>query len=167
MTATRFPLFTAWLLALLLGGCSTFNRDWNRMEQLALAGPVEEAPSAGPLDAMLGRWEGTWQSDSNGHHGALRCIITLSDDAESDVHARFRARYGSIMVFEYAMPMVVECDGDTCRFAASADLGRLAGGVYDYQGAVTGDVFTATYQCKSDRGTFEMRRVRVGSETGS
>lgn len=116
---------------------------------------------------LPGRWKGEWRSDSNGHHGELRCIIT--EDESGTLHARYRARYGWFFTFEYDMPMTAERIADdekggrAYRFSASADLGWLAGGVYAYEGTVRGDVFHSTYTSSGDRGTFEMRRVRRAS----
>lgn len=129
-----------------LAGCSTFNRDWKAMEQ-------EPVPSTG----MEGRWEGTWRSDASGHDGALRCIITRKED--ESLFARYHAKYGGFLTFEYDMPMTVQRDGETYRFTAEADLGWLAGGIYEYDGTVVGDDFTSTYKSKSDHGTFLMRHV--------
>ncbi len=149
--------------AISLQGCSTFNRDWNHMESTAAA----ERGSQPMLTGLSGRWKGTWRSNSNGHHGELRCIIT--EDESGSLRARYRARYGWFFTFEYDMPMTAERIAGTekrseaYRFSASADLGWLAGGVYAYEGTVTGDVFHSTYTSSGDHGTFEMRRVRADS----
>jgi len=148
-----------------LGGCSSFNRDWNRMERIALAETEPMQTPSGPLAGMLGRWQGEWRSDANGHHGKLRCIITRGDGA--DLHARYRARYGWFFTFDYDMPMAVEHHGATYHFSASADLGWLAGGEYQYDGTVTGDTFHATYESSGDHGTFEMTRVVPDEQNGS
>jgi hypothetical protein len=132
---------------LFMAGCSTFERDWNAMS-------TDPAGEVG----MEGRWEGTWQSDENGHNGGLRCIITADED--DTLTARYHATYGSIFTFEYEMPMVVRREGDVYHFAAEADLGWLAGGVYEYAGTVHGDAFESTYDCKRDHGTFRMERAR-------
>ena len=137
-------------------GCSTFNHDWKLLASEPLT-PEPDDPHAG----LLGRWQGEWRSDSNGHHGGLRCIIErdATDEHTGDLHARFRATYGWCFVFEYAMPMEAEVEGDSYRFSASADLGWLAGGVYQYNGTVEGDAFHATYESRGDHGVFEMTRV--------
>lgn len=40
------------------------------------------------------------------------------------------------------------------------DLGKLAGGNYHYSGHATIDEFRCTYECKYDRGTFELFPVK-------
>jgi hypothetical protein len=128
----------------LLAGCSAFEREWEG--EVAVGGT-----------GLEGRWEGTWQSDVNGHNGGLRCIIASDEDGAYE--AWYHATYGGFFTFEYKMPMEVELEGDTSSFSATADLGWLAGGIYEYIGKVVGDEYTATYKCKRDQGTFEMARV--------
>ncbi|MCZ6835030.1 MAG: hypothetical protein O7G85_04580 [Planctomycetota bacterium] len=149
-----------------LGGCSTFNRDWNALEQppelppeLGHESASLQTPDEQPVqpDGIEGRWEGTWSSEANGHHGGLRCIISR-DDQETLI-ARYHATYGWCFTFEYSMPMEVDESGETIRFSAQADLGWLAGGQYEYEGTIIGDAFSSTYECKRDHGIFEMKRV--------
>jgi hypothetical protein len=139
------PILLVWSSSL-LAGCSTFNRDWEAMDQAAeVASGIED------------RWEGTWLSDANGHTGALRCI--LATDEVGTLNARYRARYGGCFSFEYTVPMAVWRDGEVYRFSGEADLGLLAGGRYEYEGTVVGDAFTSTYTSARDHGTFQMTRV--------
>lgn len=134
-----------------LVGCSTFERDWNAVAELASTHATADA-------GITGRWRGIWRSDANGHHGGLRCIITTTDDG--GLHARYHATYARVLTFEYDMPMTVEHDGATSRFAADADLGWLAGGRYEYVGTVVGDAFHATYESAKDHGIFKLRRAQ-------
>lgn len=131
-------------------GCSTFQRDWDGLVQDP---GVETSVKTG----LAGQWEGTWLSDANGHGGGLRCII--APDETGTLIARYHATYGGFLTFEYDMPMRVQKDGDTYRFASEADLGWLAGGRYKYEGTVVGDEFLSTYRSKGDHGTFRMQRV--------
>ena len=132
------------ILALGLTGCA-FNRDFKE----ALKKPVS------PGD-ITGAWEGTWKSDSNGHNGRLRCILTKT--SEENYQARYRANYKKILSFEYTVPLTAARDGSSYRFEGSADLGKLAGGVYTYKGAASAGTFISTYDSKYDHGTFEMSR---------
>lgn len=141
----RYRYSIALIVAALLAGCSTFNRDWKAMASEPIPGGVD------------GRWDGRWSSDASGHDGALRCIV--STDEAGATTARYRATYAGILSYEYSVPMVIERDGALHRFAAEADLGWLAGGVYEYEGTISGDAFHATYSCSRDHGTFEMQRV--------
>ena len=134
----------------ILGGCSTFDRDWEAMVQ-------SDAGETG----LEGLWDGTWLSDASRHTGGLRCI--LSKDEEGTLQTRYHATWGCCFTFEYTVPVAATHDGDTSRFHGEADLGWFAGGLYKYDGHVTGDRFSSTYSCKRDHGTFQMTRV-VGAE---
>jgi len=132
-------------LALLVCGCSSFNRDWKRAGQ-----------HPAPTDAITGRWEGRWLSEVNAHTGKLRCLITHQTN---DVYAaRFRASYMTILRFSYTVPLTVTASNAVWQFHGEEDLGAPAGGVYHYVGSATATNFHSTYDSKYDRGTFEMRR---------
>ncbi len=134
-------------LALLTFGCSTFERDWKR----AAVMPI---PAAG----IEGRWEGTWLSDYNSHNDVLRCLITRGTNG---VHqARFHAKYEKVFSFEYKVDLQVESSGSGYKFTGAADLGWLAGGLYQYVGEATLTNFFSTYRCKYDHGTFRMTRPK-------
>lgn len=107
---------------------------------------------------MEGRWDGSWRSDSNGHHGSLRCVIQRGDDQA--YRARFRARYAGLLSFGYTVSLTATNDAPGhWRFRGEADLGRLAGGVYQYEGEVREDAFKSSYRSSGDHGVFEMNRV--------
>lgn len=131
---------------LALAGCSSFNKEWRQAAESTLGS-----------GELAGAWEGRWISDVNGHHGNLRCIMTQT--ATNRYDARFRAKYKKILSFEYTVPLRVAQDGSSYRFEGSADLGKLAGGLYTYQGAASAGTFFSTYDSKSDHGKFDMRRV--------
>ncbi len=142
MKATRLSI----TLALgILTGCSTFNRDWNE----------EPARVIIPTD-ISGHWQGSWRSEVNGHHGALRCIVRQED--EHHYQARYRAIYGKIFSFEYTVPITVERSRDLFTFKGEANLGKLAGGIYDYEGTASPTNFYSTYRSKYDHGVFQMTR---------
>ncbi len=139
---------SGWLvgaLALLLCGCSSFNRAWNRAGQTAT-----------PADSIAGRWEGSWLSDVNGHHGKLRCLIAVQTNSEYT--ARFRATYGGFLNFSYTVPLAVKTHEGGWEFTGEEDLGTMAGGVYRYVGTATPTNFHSTYESKYDHGTFELVR---------
>ena len=133
-------------LALLLAGCSSFNRDWNK------AGVVP-----GSSDSIAGRWDGRWLSTANGHEGKLRCLITRQTN--DVLSARFQATYKRVLRFSYTVPLTVTRTNDLWQFHGSADLGALAGGIYHYQGTASSTSFHSAYASKFDAGNFEMRRV--------
>lgn len=130
---------------LALCGCSTFNRDWRR----AAAQPAAPA-------SVEGRWEGRWLSGVNGHKGKLRCLLTRGN--QEWFQARFRATYGGIFRFSYTVPLALQAHDIGWELSGEADLGKLAGGNYYYEGRVTPTNFASTYRSKYDHGTFELRR---------
>lgn len=142
----RAGALCAVFLALLLCGCSSFNREWRRA-----------AGKPAPANALEGRWEGRWLSDVNGHTGNLRCLITRVDDAHC--RARFRATYRQVLRFSYTVPLAVQPHYDGWEFSGEENLGWLAGGVYYYEGRANATNFFSTYHCKYDHGTFELHRL--------
>ncbi len=131
------------LLTLAASGCSSFHHDW-------------KAAAASPLPDIQGRWEGAWSSETNGHHGRLRCLLTKT--AEGQYLARFHANYKTILSFGYAVPLAVQEANGVYQFQGDSDLGRLAGGFYHYEGQATPTNFFSTYRAKADGGTFQMKR---------
>lgn len=133
------------IFALLVSGCSSFNRAWKSAGR-------EPAPS----NSIAGRWEGRWRSDVNAHTGKLRCLI--SHQTNDLYAARFRATYRKVLNFSYTVPLRVEQGELVWNFHGTEDLGALAGGVYRYTGTASTTNFHATYDSKYDRGIFEMTR---------
>ena len=105
---------------------------------------------------MLGRWEGRWISHTNGHNGALRCIIKPATNGLSLAH--FRATYLKVARFSYTVPLEVTASDGVWHFRGKEDLGAMAGGVYHYDGSATATNFEATYTSKYDGGVFELHR---------
>jgi len=131
---------------LLAGGCSSFNRDWK-----------EAADQS--FDGMEGRWIGRWHSDYNQHNGVLRCLITKREG--NTYHTRFHAKYkwGILTVsYPYDMDMTLTPQGDTYKFTGQANLGKLAGGLYHYDGNGTIRRIDINYRADKDHGTFQLQR---------
>jgi hypothetical protein len=126
-------------------GCSTFNRDWH-------------AAATNPTSAndITGRWQGEWRSNVNGHHGRLRCVV--QKQTESEYRAHFKAVYWKVLRFSYAAVLRGQRTNDTFQFHGEADLGKVAGGVYEYEGTATSARFSSTYRSRYDHGVFEMNR---------
>jgi hypothetical protein len=127
------------VLAAFVSNASEFKRRWKE-------------PATG--DGFPRRWEGQWISESNGHHGALRCILAQSSPTE--YAATFHAVYAGILRVCYTVPLHGQRAGDALKLEGDTDLGRLAGGTYHYSGEATGRMFRCAYQCEYDHGTFEM-----------
>jgi len=116
-----------------------------------------------PADSIAGRWQGTWQSNHNGHSGGLRCII--SDITADQFKADFKASYGWLFTFTYTATMRVTAGSSRpasgpayVYFKGEEDLGWLAGGLYQYDGKVGPTLFFCNYKSGGDHGTFQMTR---------
>ena len=147
----RRPLIIALLLAVVLphsGGCrSQFQEDWKRSA-------IAEDGSAG--DHLAGRWTGSWKSDKSGHSGGLRCIVRRVN--ADTYHAKFDATYALFIRFGYDMNMTADVQDEVTYVAGEADLGKKAGGVYEYEGQADGRKFRLNYRTKKDYGHFTMKR---------
>lgn len=131
------------LLLATLTGCSSFNRDWKKA-------------AVSPTGNIQGRWEGTWNSQANGHSGKLRCLLErLSEDS---YRARFDSTYKKILHFKSTVVLNGSVTNDIFHFNGEAKLPWWAGGIYDYEGKVSATDFFSTYKCKYDHGTFQMTR---------
>lgn len=143
----RYLLIPAFVLV--WTGCSSFHRDWNG----ALTRPS-------PAQTMEGPWAGEWRSDATGHHGRLRCLVSRGTNASWQ--ARFHATYKALKIlpltFGYTVSLTVDQTQDRFVFHGEEDLGKLAGGLYRYEGEATAETFFSTYQCQYDHGTFQMTR---------
>jgi len=133
---------------LLLCGCCSFNRAWNK------AGRTPPPPA----DSIEGRWEGRWLSDVNGHTGRLRCVLTRGGNNTNTYTAHFRATYWKIFRYSYKADFPFEPREGVWHFLGDKNLGWLAGGVYHYEGRVSPTNFYSTYRSKYDHGVFEMTR---------
>ncbi|HIL72382.1 MAG TPA: hypothetical protein EYG38_21300, partial [Verrucomicrobia bacterium] len=143
---TGFWILTACLSVMLFGGCSTFHRDW------------KQAVSLTNEDSLEGAWKGDWESGKNGHHGKLKCILSPIDGS-SDYRARYRAHYFAILRFEHSARLSLSAVEDAAQPSKSsyniqgeADLGRLAGGVYRYEGKIINGSFEMEYRSSYDHG---------------
>ena len=135
----------AFLLLLAVCGCSSFNRDWRRA-----------ASQTTDPNLPQGRWEGSWDSDVTKHHGNLRCLMIA--DSNSVYRARFRATYGGILHFSYTARFEMQPHFDGWEFNGEADLGKLAGGMYYYEGRANSTNLLSTYRSKYDHGRFDLQR---------
>jgi len=135
------------LLCLLLAtGCSSFRSDWH-----------DAACFDCQTVGLEGRWEGTWCSHVNGHHGKLKAIITKQ--SENCYYAQFRATYAKVLPFGFDTPLsVTESDG-IYHLEGQADLGWLAGGTFNCCGSANACELESGYCAPNDHGAFSLRRV--------
>jgi hypothetical protein len=133
------------ILVLFGAGCSSFHDKWRSAQTEPL-----------PSNDISGPWEGRWVSDKNQHTGRLRCVMSPAGEGAYDAH--FHAVYWKIFRAAYHVPLSARREGDHLVFSGESDLGKLAGGVYTYEGKATTEHFDAKYRSKYDHGRFQMKR---------
>lgn len=153
-TLTRLAL-CAFVLTLLPSCGSDFRSAWKK------------APAA---HGATGKWEGTWLSAANGHHGKLRCVVAepgallaaskLQPNAVPHTF-HYRATWMKILSGSYTAVHNVQKQKDgTYVFKGEHKMPDWAGGLYHYEGTIKDDEFKANYRCSMDHGTYTMKRVR-------
>jgi len=151
----------AFAAILMLSSCSAgFNREWRR----ALA----DGGGTGRHE-FTGAWQGTWRSEVNGHHGDLRCIVSLvgrdgsaegSDPHRAGQTARFHyhATFMKSLSATYDVTHQVFRTKDGFTFSGDQELSGMGGGLYHYEGRGTPEHFSATFRSAADHGVFELKR---------
>jgi len=140
----KFSVFAA--ISLTLTACGGFRSEWNN-------------PANHSETGVVGRWQGEWKSNVNGHAGQLRCIVTeLPEPARYYFH--YHAVWAKILRASYQLEcQASEVSFGVWEFEGSKDLGSVLG-TYAFDGRIEEDVFAATYSGGFDEGTFQMERVR-------
>ena len=101
----------------------------------------------------------SWAPVSSSTCFAMAASAVLTKAGPEIYHAHFFAWYKRVLTFSYATDLRVERrDGETVFFRGQSDLGKLAGGVYRYEGHASPGDFFSTYTSKYDVGTFTLRR---------
>lgn len=134
------------VLAALFNNRADFQRRWN-----------DPASQPKTNSGLTGRWQGEWVSQSNGHRGALKCLLTKTEAGE--YQATFHAVYARFLSVCYSVPLQGQQSGEKLKLEGQADLGQLAGGIYHYEGEADETAFNCTYRCAYDHGTFHLRKA--------
>jgi hypothetical protein len=129
-----------------IAGCTPFS---NFRQQCACAA---RRPAVDPA----GCWAGSWQACTSSHKGCLDAIITNCDNTQFNV--RFHATFFKVFSYEYEITLTAYEQDGVWHFHGQKDLGKLAGGMYYYDGTVTATDFRATYRTCKDNGVFVMCR---------
>jgi hypothetical protein len=145
------------LILAVLPSCSlSFKKAWKNAP-----GPTfgfSEKGCSTDYPPVCGRWEGTWLSAANGHHGRLRAVVT--EDGPS--HAfHYHATWAGFLSGSFKAPhKVTKQKNGTHTFEGDHRMPDWAGGNYHYAGTIKGDDFNACYESTKDKGTFTMKRVK-------
>lgn len=105
------------------------------------------------------RWQGQWVSQANGHRGELKCLLTKA--GPDQYQATFYAVFAKFLSVAYTVPLHGRRDGAKLRLEGQADLGKLAGGIYHYDGEMDDASFLCAYRCAYDHGMFQLAPVRL------
>jgi hypothetical protein len=135
------------LLAAVFNDRSAFDRLWR-----------ENQAGRDQMERLSVRWHGEWTSEVNNHRGELRCL--LRRDSPTQMEARFSAVFARWLRVCYTVLLKTEASNNSLRLNGEADLGMLAGGIYEYEGELNRDRFECTYRCKYDHGIFRLKPLR-------
>ncbi len=128
-------------LAAIFSNPAHFRRRWQKYRA---GGGVE--------NLLKGRWLGSWVSEVNGHHGELKCL--LIPNGPHSYCASFYATYAKRLRVCYDVVLHARVLEGKVRLEGEANLGKLGGGVYHYEGEATAKELNCTYRCKFDAGRF-------------
>ncbi len=155
-------LFTSIFVVSVLASCASarFEKDW----KTAVADQ-----SSGKGDPVSGPWAGSWTTETNGHTGKLRCLVTPLHDAacqetngkklDDQYRFRYHATWGKIFQGGYTADYDVKKSGSGYQVTGSKDLGPF--GEFKHDGKIQGDQFNATYEStKGDKGGFYLNRPK-------
>jgi hypothetical protein len=85
----------------------------------------------------------------------------VSKQSPQEYRFLYRATWKKILHGTYAVIEDVQREGDVFTMRGQADLGKLYGGRYEYEGTATPTNFFSTYRSKIDHGTFRMTRPEL------
>lgn len=108
-----------------------------------------------PLHAAepLGRWRGSWTSQSTGHRGPLRARVRAVD--ANTYRALFAGRFAGVIPFVYPATLK-RVPGSSACFQTSTRLPLL--GEYRMTAHVSPQRFYARYSSARDHGVFDLSR---------
>lgn len=128
----------------LTANCRNFSQRW-------------QAAGGGGEGGVPRRWIGEWKSEATGHHGALRCVVEPVGATRWRMH--FRAEYSGILRACYSTDFNVVPESGRWTFEGAFDLGRLAGGRFEYGGHARPEEMICSYRSSRDHGEFRLTPV--------
>jgi len=91
-----------------------------------------------------------------GHHGTLNCVV--SKETAEKYRFLYRATWKKLLHGTYSVMEDVRREGNTFKMRGGADLGKMYGGHYEYEGEATPTNFISSYRASKDHGQFKMTR---------
>ncbi len=137
-------------MSLALSSCTSFDRQW--AESLRSGSSDSAAPT--------GCWTGRWKSESTGHTGQLRCIISADSRDTRACHCLYHATWGKLLSGSFRVDAKLDKrSAQEWKIRGQRDLGVLLGGTFTQEGIISQDQFRSHYNSKLDHGVLEMTRV--------
>ena len=132
------------VITLFQTGCLTYHTSWKKPE------PRHD-------DHIVGRWQGAWLSEHNGHKGKLRAVATHK---EGNIYRfQFGATFMLLLTASYDVDFTILPGDNFDILSGEAELPGYMGGLYNYEGKIENGKFTAKYKSKLDHGIFEMSKI--------
>jgi len=148
MKLARFLLVLLTLSFLANCASARFEKDW----KTAVAGFESET-----TDPVSGPWTGKWTTETNGHTGDLRCLVSPAKASDDAYQFRYHATWSKIFKGGYTTEYDVKKSGSGYTVKGSKDLGIF--GDFSHDGKIKGDTFNAQYESSTgDKGGFFMKR---------
>ncbi|MFM8571821.1 MAG: hypothetical protein ACKOAU_09515 [Pirellula sp.] len=123
----------------------------------SLIGSGESFAQEGLDGDPQGVWRGKWRSESTGHSGPMRVVI--SPTSRGTYQARFTGRFAAVIPFAYRAELVPQASPDgTALLSSSKKLGPILGS-YRMQTQIIGNSLSGGFQAAKDRGSIQMWRV--------
>lgn len=144
----NLPYLSLVLAGIFLSSCGTFERDWKQSVSEYRSGKV--ATPAGP-------WVGSWKTDTNGHTGALRAIVTPVANQPDQFDFHYHATWKKILAGTFKVRYPVTRRGSSYLANGEEKLGPF--GTFGHKATISKNSFKATYSNdQGELGKFEMRR---------
>jgi hypothetical protein len=121
---------------------------------IVFAGYAPTATAAEPVD-LTGKWHGSWESCSTGHHGKLHA--TFCKISENCYQARFSGTFFVVLPFTFRVNLQATDQGDG-RVLLSGSPRLPLFGTFHFSAVASACDFAANYSSRNDEGRFLLSR---------
>jgi hypothetical protein len=136
------------LASILLTACGSFEKKWDQSVA---------AYKSGSVKAPEGPWQGSWATNTNGHTGDLRAIVTKKPGSTDEYRFKYHATWGKIFSGVFGVQYPVEQRGSSFVMEGDHDLGIFS--TFEHRGRISNGSFDASYSSKKgDVGSFSLKR---------
>jgi len=146
-----FTAATLIVFCSILCSCASpkFEREWNR--SVAEYKTQRTSTPTGP-------WNGKWLTKTNGHEGALRCIVTEVENQPGKLQFWYHATWAEVFSAPFKVKYDIEEKSRShFKIEGTENLGVF--GTFNHDATITASSFTAKYSNKKGAvGRFKMDR---------